>query len=218
MPLPFNNKHNGVRQFACFICGVLQPNFASFKEHIKSNHEEGREYIVCPLEHCKAPVRDMRAHFKAIHPHTECPKNGQLKALVWKDPKDPRKKKKKVSFEEGYFSSAKNRKKLHYRSSWEREVYEILEKMDEVVRYEVEPLAIEYVFNGELQNYLPDLKLHFRDGHKEIWEIKPVNQTNLAINEAKWHSCGDFCKKRGWDFKIITEVGLARLKNDLRFQ
>jgi hypothetical protein len=215
MPLPFG-RHDGKRQFQCFVCGVIQPDFNSFKEHVRGNHEEGREYIVCPLDHCKAPVRDLRAHFKACHKHTPCPHDRQLKALVWKDPKDPRKKKKKISFEEGYFPSAKNRRKLHYDSSWEREVFEVLEKMEDVVRYEKEPVAIEYFFDGERKNYLPDLKLYFRDGHKEIWEVKPLNQTNLAVNEAKWHSCGEFCKKRGWDFKIITEVGLARLKNDLR--
>jgi hypothetical protein len=182
MPLPFNNSHNGKRQFACFICGVLQPDFASFKEHIRSNHEEGREYVVCPIERCSAPVRDVRVHFKACHPQEPVPKTCQMKALVWRDPKDPSKKKKKVSFKEGYFVSAKNRgRKMHYRSGWELEVYETLEKADRVIGYEVEPLAIDYWFDGKRQSYLPDLKIHLDDGSKEIWEIKPMNQTNLGV-------------------------------------
>ena len=51
-------------------------------------------------------------------------------------------------------------------------------------------------------------------GTKKIWEIKPSNQTTLSVNEAKWQSCGEFCKKRGWDFKIITEVGISKLKKN----
>ncbi len=216
MPLPFA-KHNGRRQYQCFVCGVLQPDFASFKEHIRTTHEEGREYITCPLDRCKAPVRDMRAHFKSCHPYDICPKNCQMRVVVWKDPKDPRRKK-KMQFKEGYYPSAKNRKSMHYRSSWEHDLYEVLEKRVDVVRYDVEPFAIEYFFNGEKQNYLPDLKVHFEDGHKEIWEVKPSNQTDLAVNKAKWESCHSFCLKRGWEFKVITEVGLDRMKNDLRIK
>lgn len=214
MPLPFG-KHDGKRQFACFVCGVLQPDKASFIEHITKTHEEGREYVVCPMSHCKMPVRDLRAHFKAIHPHYTCPKDQQMKALIWKDAKDPTKRKKKVSFEEGYFSSAKNRKKLHYNSGWEKQVYEVLEGFNDVVRYEVEPLTIEYWFDGEQHHYLPDLKVHYSDGRKEIWEIKPMNQTNLAVNEAKWESCSIYCEKRDWKFRVVTEVGIGRLKKGI---
>lgn len=216
MPLPFANNHNGKRQFQCFVCGIMQPDFKSFKEHIMTAHEEGREWVKCPLERCQAPVRDVRAHFKCIHPYDVMPHNCQMKALVWKDPKDPKKKKKKVSFEEGYYPSAKNKRNMHYRSGWEKSVYEVLEKRPDVVRYEVEPLAIEYFFKGEVQNYLPDLKIHFQDGRKEVWEIKPTNQTDLPVNKAKWESCAAFCKKRGWEFKIITETGISRMQNDLR--
>lgn len=210
MPLPFS-RNDGKRQFQCFCCGILLPSPPAFKDHIKANHEEGREYIICPLERCGMPVRCVRSHFKAIHPHDVMPKNCQMKALLWRDPKDPRRRKKKVSFEEGYFPSAKNRKNLHYRSSWERQIYEVLENFDDVVKYEVESLAIEYFFKGEKHNYLPDIKLYFRDGHKEIWEIKPSNQTGISVNEAKWVACMEFCKSRGWDFKVITEMGLERL-------
>ncbi len=189
MPLPFNNSHGGKRQFQCFVCGVIQPDWASFKEHIRKNHEEGREYVVCPLDRCCAPVRDIRAHFKAIHPQEPIPKNCQMKALIWKDPKDPNKKKKKVSFKEGYHISPKNSRRLHYNSGWELNVYRILDKTEDVIGYEVEPLEIEYFFDGERRTYLPDLRVHFADGRKAIWEVKPANQTSLALNEAKWDYC-----------------------------
>ncbi|MBX4188455.1 MAG: hypothetical protein KW793_05005 [Candidatus Doudnabacteria bacterium] len=214
MPLPFTNNHDGKRKWQCFVCGVLQNSLPDFYSHITNNHEESREYILCPLERCKIPVRDIRAHFKMFHKQESIPKNCQLRCAVWRDPRDPAKKKRKVSFQEGYFISAKNRgKKLHYRSSWEREVYEVLEKTEKVLGYEVEPLAIDYFHEGRRQTYLPDLKVHLEDGSKEIWEIKPMNQTDLSINESKWFSCNQFCKRKGWKFRVVTEVGIGRLKN-----
>ena len=215
MPLPFA-RNNGKRQFQCFVCGILIPSFNDFKNHIKENHELGKEYVVCPLERCCAPVRDVRAHFKACHSHEVMPQNCQLKAIVWKDAKDPSKKKKKVSFKEGWHVSSKNRRKLHYNSGWELDVYRILDKMDEVIGYEVEPLDIEYFFDGERHKYLPDLRVHFNDGRREIWEIKPVNQTNLPVNEAKWEACNNYCQKRGLKFIVITEVWIARKKKELK--
>lgn len=212
MPLPFS-QHNGIRQFQCFICGIIQPTYAEFKEHIYQNHEEGTEYVTCPLDRCKAPVRDVRAHFKAIHPQEKLPKICQMKSLVWTDPKDPNKKKKKVAFKEGYFVSTKNfGKRMHYNSGWELDVYQILEKMDDVIAYEVEPLKIDYIFEGEERTYLPDLVVYFSNETKEIWEVKPSSQTNLAINEAKWLYCAEYCKNRGIKFTIITEVWINRHK------
>jgi hypothetical protein len=216
MPLPFNNQHRGVRQFQCFVCGLLFETRPEFSNHVKETHEEGREWVKCPLERCQAPVRDVRAHFRNCHKHDVVPKNCQMRCVVWNDPKNPKLRKKKVAFQEGYFSSAKNRRSMHYNSSWEREVYEVLEKRPDVVKYEVEPLAIEYYFQGETKNYLPDLRVHFSGNYKEIWEIKPISQTGMAVNKAKWESCAEYCKKRGWDFKVITEVGIAKMKNDLR--
>jgi hypothetical protein len=139
-----------------------------------------------------------------------------MKSLIWRDPKDPNRKKKKISFKEGWHVSPKNRRKLHYNSGWELDVYRILDKMDDVIGYEVEPLEIEYFFDGERHTYLPDLRVHFTDGRKEVWEIKPVNQTNLAINESKWSYCNEYCKKRGIKFIIITEVWIAAKKKEFQ--
>lgn len=215
MPLPFENKHSGVRQFQCFVCGVLSKSWEDFKKHIVENHEQGREYIICPLERCKAPVRDLRMHFKVKHPSEKLPNNCQLKTLVWLDPRDPKRKKRKVTFAEGNFYSAKNRRKMHYRSSWEQTVYKLLEESDDVKGYEVEPIEIPYFHKGEHHNYLPDLRVYFWDSRIEIWEIKPSSQTDLPINEAKWTACGSHCQMRGWRFRVITEVGIAKLKKGI---
>ena len=220
MPLPFNNHHSGKRQFQCFCCGIIIESFDKFKEHVMQSHELAKDYILCPLKRCNAPIRCVRSHFKACHKHEEIPNTCQMKALVWRDPKDPSKKKKKVSFKEGYFVSAKNKnKKIHYRSSWELEVYETLEKNNDVVNYEVESIQVEYFFEGERHTYFPDIKVYYTDGQVDVWEIKPSSQTNLKafpVNEAKWMYCNEYCKLRGWNFKIVTETGLGKLKKGIR--
>jgi len=218
MTLPFGKIfESGKRQYQCFICGILQPSWEDFKEHIIRNHEEGREYIICPLERCRTPVRDMRAHFRLKHPGTKVPNFTQMRAVVWKDPKNPHRRQKKVSFKEGFFPSGKNGgKPMHYRSSYEEEVYKTLEKWNEVVGYDVEPMPIEYYHKGEKHNYLPDLRVRFLDGRTQLWEIKPSTQTGLAVNEAKWTAAENFCRLRGWSFEVITEIRINKLKKKIR--
>ena len=220
MALPFPSD-NHQRKFQCFVCGKGHTDFEDYKKHIIESHEEGREYVICPLGRCGAPVRDLRMHFKAKHPsETQIPKAGQMKALIWKDQtnkKDGKLKQRKTRFREGYLISTKNGgKEMHYRSGMECDVYECLEAMPEVVSYTVEPFKVQYSFNGEVHDYNPDLSIIFDDGHTEIWEIKPANQTHLPINTAKWAACNHHCQSRGYTFMVLTEVGMGKLKQKIK--
>lgn len=213
--LPFQ-KDNNKRKWMCFVCGREFEEYDPYKEHIIESHEEGREYIICPLARCGAPVRDLRLHFKAKHPsEKEVPKIGQMKALVWKDhsTRTGKMKQRKPKFREGYLVSGKNGgKEMHYRSGYECEVYECLECLPEVIKYDVEPFKVQYTFEGEVHEYNPDLSVLFDDGHVEIWEIKPSNQTSLPRNTAKWSACQQHCEARGWNFIVMTEKGIGKLK------
>jgi hypothetical protein len=213
--LPFTR--NDKRQYTCFVCGVSFNSFNEFNEHIIETHEEGREYIKCPLERCGACVRDVRQHFKAKHKTEVIPKCGQLKATIWKDQnsKTGQMKQRKPKFREGYMYSVKNGKEVHYRSGMECEVYECLEAMQEVISYEVEPFKVNYSFQGTMHEYNPDLQIFFQDGRIEIWEIKPSNQTSLPKNNAKWGACQYFCETRGYKFMVLTEVGMQKLKKGI---
>jgi len=208
------------RKWVCFVCGKSHSDFDSYKEHILSSHDEGREFVKCPLEHCGAPVRDLKLHYRAKHPDRQVPQAAQMKAIIWKDPtKEGKMKTRKPKFREGYFVSNKNGgREFHYRSGWECEVYECLEVLPEVVAYDAEPLkgGIPYLFKGEAHHYFPDLSLQFNDGHVEIWEVKPASQMDLEINQAKWNAATQFCESRGWDFIVINEVGIGKLKNKAR--
>jgi hypothetical protein len=216
--LPFPTNTN--RKYQCFVCGQNYEDFTEYKQHIIQNHELGREFVICPLIRCGAPVRDVRAHFAAKHKNETLPKTCQMRAIVWKDQsskKDGKLKNKRPKFREGYLMSTKNGgKEMHYRSGMECEVYECLEVMPEVLGYEVEPFAVQYSFMGEIHEYNPDLKILFDDGRIEIWEIKPANQTSLPKNSAKWAACQQYCDTRGFQFMVLTEIGMGKLKSRIK--
>ena len=216
MSLPFDDPNKNKRQYQCFVCGVKFTDFSEFKEHIIEKHEEGREYLLCPLPYCGAPVRDMKMHFKAKHASTPLPKM-QLRAMIWKDitPKG-KAKTRKPKFREGWYESTKMQKRLHYRSGYECAVYECLDLLPEVVAFGEEPFKIPYIWKGEEHTYTPDLVINFVDGHKEVWEIKPANQTTLDQNRAKWAAAETMCQSRGWQFVVYTEKGINQLKKKVR--
>ncbi len=207
--LPFSK--NDKKKYTCFVCDQQFIDFNEFKQHILDKHEEGREFLVCPQ--CEAPLRDMHIHYKAIHPRDKIPEHIQTKALIWKDFSKGKSKTKKPAFHGGQFVSMKNNGQLmNYRSGWELQVYECLEDLPNIEKYEVESLKIPYYWMGKWRNYFPDLLLHYADGSKEIWEIKPSNQTSLDQNHAKWNACNDFCLKHGHRFVVQTEKGIQLLK------
>lgn len=209
----------GKRSWQCFICGVQHEDYEIYSKHIKDEHEEGREYISCPA--CDAPVRDMRAHYNMKHPARPLPTNVQLRAAVWKDftTQGKKTKSKKPGFREGNFVSQKmNGAEIHYRSGKECEIYELLEMDKDVVAYYAEPFKVPYCHNGEWHNYIPDIKLQYADGRVEIWEFKPANQTGYQKNKAKWAAMNEYAKVMGWDFTVITEVGIGKLKSRVKNQ
>ena len=205
------------RKYRCFVCGEDFYEYNEFTLHILEEHEEGREYIVCPKLSCGAPVRDLRSHFKACHRHDEMPKGVQTKVTIWKDTSG--KHTKKPQHRKGDFVSAKNGGRLiHYRSGWECKCYELLEEWDDVIAYAAEPIKIPYMWKGTQHNYKPDIIIQFSDTRKELWEIKPANQKKLQQNKAKWAAAKEYCLARDWKFQVITEEGLARLNILLKEQ
>lgn len=206
------------RKFICFVCGVPFEAYEEYRDHIISSHEEGREFVKCPLARCQAPIRDVRLHFKVKHPKESCPASGQMRAIVWNDQRSP-KKKKKPRYAEGFVVSNKNGgKQMHYRSSWEKDVYMCLENIDNVIGYKVESLPVEYYWKGRRKRYFPDLLVEFADGKKEVWEIKPDNQKVLEINKAKWIACESYCEARKWCFRVIAESEIRQLKQQAKLE
>lgn len=205
------------RKYCCFVCGIIQNDFEEFKTHIINSHEIGRDYILCPLERCQAPVRDLVTHFKVKHPSEKPPQKGLLKSTMWKD-FSGKKPKTKRTFQEGYHESTKMNKNFYHRSGYEKQIFELLDKWNEVIAYDVEPFKLPYTHNGEIHSYTPDVFIAFSNGKKEVWEIKPSNQTDLQKNKDKWQSATLACQARGWEFIVVTEKGINKLKKQVQEQ
>lgn len=216
MSLPFGESNN---KYVCFCCGLQYSDYDEFKNHILETHEEGREYVLCPLAHCKAPVRDVKLHLKVKHPHFDIKSfTGQTKAIVWKDFSSKGSKTRKPRFKTGKYESVKTGKILGYRSGLEEKVYKILDRHDEVASFYSEPFQIDYIHRGQAHRYTPDLIVNFMDGRKELWEIKPSNQTDLEMNKNKWRAAEEACKIRGWSFEVYTEQRINKLGIEVKRQ
>lgn len=208
-----------VRKWMCFVCGKNHETYEDYKEHIFLEHEQGREFLVCPVETCKAPVRDVKAHFNAKHPQRVFPTGIQNRVAVWHDFKEGGKKKtRKPSFRQGTFTSKKSGKDFLYRSGMEEEFFNLLEQDNDVTSFYAEPFKIPYFWQGKWHDYIPDLRVNYIDGSTEIWEVKPANQTQYEQNKAKWAAMNDHANNMGWKFVVQTEVGLGKFKTKMKRQ
>jgi hypothetical protein len=124
-------------------------------------------------------------------------------------------------------------KNIIYRSGWELRVMRFLDVTDAILEYSCEETIITYVspLDGKKHRYFPDMYVKFRTkdgGTKEmLWEIKPLKQSvepkmqqavtrkyiseimTYGVNKAKWDAAEEYCKDRGWEFKVVTEKDLG---------
>ncbi len=124
-------------------------------------------------------------------------------------------------------------KNIVYRSSWECRVMDWLDRNDDVISWASEELFIPYMspVDGRRHRYFPDFLIKIRSNNgirTELLEIKPKKQTHppeqrkrvtkqyiqevatWGVNQAKWKAAEEYCKDRGWTFRIITEDHLGR--------
>lgn len=117
-----------------------------------------------------------------------------------------------------------NSEPIIYRSSYERKFVVWCESSSQVIRWGSECICITYIMpDGSMHRYYPDYYLEMRDGHKYIIEVKPSNQTKPPINEnswaynewiknnCKWKAAQEYCKIRGFEFKVLTEKTIKQL-------
>ena len=119
-----------------------------------------------------------------------------------------------------------------WRSTWERKVMDWLDQSESVVYWSSEELAIKYYnpVDNKIHRYFPDfiVKVKRKDGTvmTHVIEVKPEYQTKrpirkrktqkfineyvtYTINQSKWKAATEFCKDRGWQFRILTEKNLG---------
>lgn len=117
-----------------------------------------------------------------------------------------------------------SRDRIIYRSSYEFKFIMWLENSDKVSRWGSECIKIPYLWvDGTTHSYYPDYFVEMVDGTKMLVEIKPHNQTQKPLNEncwgakeyaknmCKWKAAQEFCQKKGFIFKVLTEKTINQL-------
>ena len=127
-----------------------------------------------------------------------------------------------------------NVKNIVYRSMWERRFMKYCDTNISVLKWSSEELVIPYFspVDRKMHRYYPDflITVSNKDGIQKtiVVEVKPKRECKApkkktkitprylqemktwSVNEAKWKYAKEFCKDRGWEFKIVTEDHVGR--------
>jgi hypothetical protein len=115
------------------------------------------------------------------------------------------------------------------RSSWETRFASWCDKNPSVIKWSSEETIIPYrcPTDNRIHRYFVDFKITLSNGKTYLVEVKPAKQTvppqfpgkrtqrylteslTFIKNQAKWEAAKNYCKDRGWEFKIITEHELG---------
>ena len=122
-----------------------------------------------------------------------------------------------------------------YRSGWELKLMSYLDNHDNVIRWSSEEVIIPYrsPIDGRSHRYFPDFYVEQINNNntvdKILIEVKPKCQTippvvqsgkkptkryinevkTWGVNKAKWEAANEFCKDKGWEFRLMTEKELG---------
>lgn len=127
-------------------------------------------------------------------------------------------------------------KRIIYRSSWEYSAMKMFDEHPNCLAWASESINIPYQnpYTGRWTVYVPDFLVVYVDRHGakhcEMMEVKPLKETpgfqgisprtgrpmklterdrmTQGLNAAKWTAALAYCKKRGWQFRVVTEETL----------
>ena len=209
----------------CAICGKW---FGSVGPHVKVHGMTAKQYrIEHPSSSCTSPL--VHSHHSATKEHREL--IGRTTRKCWNNLEHRRKRLAAMSvamlksYREGRhiissnagrgicgdFYLAKNKQTLHYRSQLELHWYQLLETLEKVKQYQVEPVIIPYEWKGVIHNYFPDLWIEYTDGTMGLTEIKPEYQWEDPQNLAKWAAARKWCahQQKPMTFRVAGYKELA---------
>lgn len=120
-----------------------------------------------------------------------------------------------------------------YRSLWERKFMIYCDLNENILEWGSEEIVMPYrsPVDGRVHRYFPDFYIKVKEStgriKKMIIEIKPKRQCSppskpkkqtkgylreayeYAKNQAKWEAASEWCKDRGYIFKVFTEKELG---------
>ena len=126
-----------------------------------------------------------------------------------------------------------NPNEIFYRSSWEKKLMLFFDKTPAILEWNSEETVIPYIspLASRAHRYFTDFSVVYKtktgEIKKAIVEVKPFKQTlppenksrktkqfinevsTYAVNQAKWAAARDWCKKKGFEFMLITEKELG---------
>jgi hypothetical protein len=106
--------------------------------------------------------------------------------------------------------------RIFLRSSYESVFARQLDNDNDVVTFTSEPLKIPYTHDERRKNYIPDFLVEYRDGKKEIIEVKPCTLVSSDEVSVKTSAAIKFCNDLGISYRIVTEadLGLTHARGD----
>lgn len=129
-----------------------------------------------------------------------------------------------ISFR-GVVVSRKPGLEVEFESTLERDFAFLLEYNKHVSEYEAQPLKIVYHDkDGKKRRYTPDFLVKYSEDFEVSKGLKPTLyevkyrddlRENFAQYKPKFRAAIDYCKKVGWEFRIVTErsIRTGRLSN-----
>jgi hypothetical protein len=112
-----------------------------------------------------------------------------------------------------YINSPKiYRKQVWVRSSWEKRIIEVFNIHPWIKTVKVEPIIIEYEFDGSIHRYIPDFMVIYQDDIKEIWEIKADYLLVTPKWKAKLKALNAYCKLNHMNARVINQEMLEDME------
>ena len=104
------------------------------------------------------------------------------------------------------------------RSSWEARAIRVLDLHPQVIRVEVEPLKIPYVFEGVQHNYIPDFLVILVGGIKELWEVKVDYLERYPKTWSKRRALNEYVASQGMNSCWINSWTLRGMEMQVGIQ
>ena len=126
---------------------------------------------------------------------------------------------------------------IEFRSSWERIFMKWADLNESVKKWSSEEMCLPYFdpIQKKTRRYFPDFIIQVMDSdgliQTHMVEVKPhaevigpdrnpkrktkswVYAVKMYVtNQAKWEAAREYCKKKGWEFRIVTEYELGLKK------
>ncbi len=104
----------------------------------------------------------------------------------------------------GKYPSWKTGRMIQLESSNERAVARLLDADPEVALFREQPLTICYTNHGESHQHYPDFLVEWRNGYRELWEVKPASDAARPEILERTLYLTDVLPQAGFAYRMIV--------------